>query len=932
MAKGKLEVFEIVPTPANASALVRRFGAKKYGVVTSLSDPFLGTLRSFLEESTLVDLKPFGEFVRQVHTQIEGKSMRLASSRQVLTAIGLACEELPDLGPFTKVRDFPGFHECLAEQFRLLQHWSVSPEGQELEGPTGAKLSALFAISKEVEITLNQGESTFASRLMEDCLEQTLDLDGQEARLLVFCRGELHPLAMQWLRWLVAQGAQVEVVVDRHANGADIFRSSAATINLLGAQPKQPGEANLLLNGLFGSGSATGAPLDFVEVHSLGDPFSEAEWAVRTAAELAETQNVTIFARDSDTYLPVLIAASQRLRVPLRLARRTPLASNGFIKSVRSLLALLGTSDVRPLNQLMRTGYLGSGWSQEVAEAIDRAHLEGGDEWQKLAEYLVDSSVLATLEHISHLRSESKAPKSFLDWHKFLRAAIEQAPWFGELSEKSIDGRDQRAFTAMLSALGQDAVVRHSRLPQEVTFDDWRKVLDQLIEVGDASVPKLAEGIDVATSVDDIGLTGVVIAVGLLEGAFPRRRSENPILSDEDLAAINTNPPIQNSFDTAAAERDHFYRLCAAPSRGLILSYPQVDGERDNIPAFYLEEIKRVCGIKSEIVHPRKLLVPDRAKCHLEPDRKLAEKVESEPVPAPRNQLENEASRDLIRFNRSSIRPVDLRYLNECTFRFLATRELPMPARTTDFWGYLLRVPERANLLTAPDRESAERAMGAAFAEVLDGIKPLLPQWELDLLTHGSDRVFRQWIDREFASRELWSRNPLDTRLGGKLADIGNHAIYDDKLAGVTDANGIRTIHLYRRHAPDKLQKQNRDGLFLEYGAMIETAWANVHEVRVEVEGLGDHRTLFVYQPEDEYPPSSNDDLKVINLGRGEATREELRTQLKDLFGKGLVRAKNADMTATPGDFCTRCQVSDLCRRAQGASEEEDIFAEVSDE
>ena len=930
MAKGKFEVIQTIPSPSIAAGLVQRFGKRSYGVVTSLSDSYLGALRTYLDDTSLVDLKPFGEFVRQVHTQLHGSSPRLASSRQVLTAIELACESLPSLGPFEKVRDKSGFHEVVRDVLRQFQHWDLGFDNAS-DGPVAAKAEALGSIAAEVERTLQEATATSASALMKACLEESLDLDGQEARLLIFNRGELHPLALQWLTWLASQGAEVQLVLDRHATGAPLFRSSAATSLLLDKPSTSPGQGNRLLNNLFTEFESDGPEVDKVEIHTVGDPFAEAEWALRRATALSAEGSVTIFARDRDTYLPVLIAASQRMRVPVRLSRRTPLLANGFVKSLLALFDLLESSDVRKLSALLKSGYLGLGLSAEMANLIEQAHLRGGNEWEELSALTANAELVEglseTIEYLRGLRSSVAAePRTTLDWHGFVRNSVEQAPWFQTVIQRGYDGRDQRAFTALLSALGQDAVVRHANRPEPLSFSAWIKVLKQVLDSGDASVPKPSDGIDVVTSVDEIGLTDYVIALGLLEGAFPRRRSENPILSDDDLAGFSSEPPLSNSFDIAAAERDHFYRLCSCPSRGLILSYPQIDGDRDNIAAFYLEEIRRVCPNVKEFVHPRRDLLPPAEECDLEPDQNLSSALHVSPTPPPSNHLNSEAAKDLIRFDKSAIRPRDLKAMRNCTFQFLAQRRLPTPREQGDYWRRLLRVPDLAHLLTCPDPEFAERSLRSAYHGVLEEIRPFLPAWELDLMEQGSERVFAALIQREFAARVQWHRNPLDTRIGGRLEDFNPIGAYKEVLAGVTEVDSRRILHVYRMNAPEQLTNYNREDLMLEYGSMIEAAWIDVHEVEVEIESLGDRRCKIVFLPEDASYPRSTEELKVLNLGFGEATRDDLRTSLKTLYVDGFRRARSGQMEATPGDFCAFCNVSDLCRRSQNASEEDELF------
>ena len=192
MAKGKLEVISIIPGPKNVARLVQRFGKNEFGLVTSLNDSQLPTLRAELDDQTLVDVKSFGEVVRQVHQLTGLPSRRIATSRQILTALNIVCRNIDASSPFRKVADMPGFHECLLEVFRESGQWGlVGNDGEDFTKILKShdsldKVTELIEIFKEVVEILERANATIVSKMISECLDSQIDMDGQDSRLLFF--------------------------------------------------------------------------------------------------------------------------------------------------------------------------------------------------------------------------------------------------------------------------------------------------------------------------------------------------------------------------------------------------------------------------------------------------------------------------------------------------------------------------------------------------------------------------------------------------------------------------------------------------------------------------------------------------------------------------------------------------------------------------
>ena len=80
----------------------------------------------------------------------------------------------------------------------------------------------------------------------------------------------------------------------------------------------------------------------------------------------------------------------------------------------------------------------------------------------------------------------------------------------------------------------------------------------------------------------------VVFVPGLVERRFPSVARPDPLLLDEERAALAES--VRTSADNQEEERLEFLDACASASERLVLSYPRVDGQsgRDRVPSSFL--------------------------------------------------------------------------------------------------------------------------------------------------------------------------------------------------------------------------------------------------------------------------------------------------------------------------------------------------------
>ncbi|MBS1729057.1 MAG: hypothetical protein JST51_20240 [Armatimonadetes bacterium] len=934
MPKGRLDVISIIPGPKNVTRLVQRFGQNEYGLVTSLNDSQLPMLRAQLGDRTMVDVKSFGEVVRQVHLLTGMPPRRIATSRQILTAISIVCSEIGSDSPFRKVADMPGFHECLLEAFRELGHWGVigatTVDVQRLAAQTGlAKIGELIEIFNEVISLLERANATIVAKMIAECLDTNIDTDGQDSRLQFFMGSTVHPMAIRWIKWLVEEGAEVEVILDRHATDGDIFQLSKVVAAELEVSPAEPGEGSRLINNLFAKEKYSGADLDWVELHCCGDPLAECEWALRRCLEIGDYAATAILTRNLDKYGPILLHAGESLGVPVESRRRIPLLASGFAKVTLAALKAVASDDVRVLATPLKTSYFGI---DDLTQLLNEVHHGPEKDWEALGNYLdhsteIDDSVRVVLSHFRTFRTTCfEKARGPADWHSELKTFLESAPWLDNAQE-----RDLRAQTSMLSNLAQDATIQLIQTPDPMTYHDWLSHAERVWGMSDVSVPSTGDGVLLVSSPEELSDIDNLFVLGMLEGSFPRRRSEDAILSDDlkrRLSELIDGPPMNDSFDIARSERDLFYRVCTCPAKALYFSYPMSDGESDNVPAFYLEEVKRICGIEGAVVHPRRLLTPPVDECQSPRDIAIAERIQHPSLQSVDNVLKDERAVETVRFDMADVNPRSLRSLVECNYKFSAERLLPEQQQANDHWGWLLEVPRRAQLLTISDIRAARAEMKRVLDEYLDELRPRLPAWEFEMMYHGSTRLVEGLVEREFASRDLWGRDPRNTVLDVKFGDPQLNPErfkyrLSGKVEGITDQDGVRIVHLYRRTPPKDTKEAAIDLYLSEYGMYFASAWEGVSEVRLEIDGLSDHRTTLLFS-EFTHLNKQGEQFLVLNLSRQFGNKIELADRMKDLLRNPKAIAVSGQMTTRAGDHCTYCSYADLCRQSLGSSD--DIF------
>ncbi len=87
----------------------------------------------------------------------------------------------------------------------------------------------------------------------------------------------------------------------------------------------------------------------------------------------------------------------------------------------------------------------------------------------------------------------------------------------------------------------------------------------------------------------------VGLLLGVLEGAFPRRLSEDAFLSDEERLELRriTGCMLQTGYERAMDERRRFYLAATQPTETLYAFFPRTEDESEALPSLFLDEVRR---------------------------------------------------------------------------------------------------------------------------------------------------------------------------------------------------------------------------------------------------------------------------------------------------------------------------------------------------
>jgi PD-(D/E)XK nuclease superfamily len=959
MSKEKIRLVAVVPGAANLKPVLEEFLAKGPGIVSAFSDSQLRVLKMLVKDDSDT-VKSFGDVVGSFITRLQGQKLLLAQAGHIEAATSEACFNLPEDSVLAPSSQFAGTHRKIARALADLRDWgfdadSLDGASDKLEGELANKLKSLTFVEREVGESLR----SIARERNADRVAASIGLAGESTdlgRLLIVAGSQISPTQIDWIRWAAEAGASITLIFD--APAGDLFQDARLSMEKMGGKAKTVGKPNRLQSNLF-----TAIPEGlFVEggpdvaIVSAPDTLAECEWALREVlAELSnevELSNIALYCRNPDGYLPLLKAAAQRFEVPLSCSSRGPLLGNSFAKLTLDFLEFCVSDDVRTLNRLLRSSYLALEIEQREAceQALKDAYIRRHEQWSALEgwveEHEEEGSWLTPL--LEWRKDYLRDPATLSTWCERL-VEFGQQPWHEEAlngTEKS-GVRDGYAQSAMQRSLAQYASIDRTKGKRNLSLAQFARTCRRIWEAAEVSAPTDIEAVQVVSSVYELGELQSVYVLGMLEGVFPRRRSEDPILTDADRAAISAlfpdRLPLPNSHSRARAERDEFYRICGAATNRLVFSYPETDDDRDNVRAFYLVEVERALDKDVKFInHARSEITP------LEPlaeaDARLQEALKAAAErPLPNILVREDAKETVSRKAKSFVTPSDLSEVLQCPFRFLAHETLELaPNRRRSRWHNLFSLPAKTGLASLPIKEAAEKALDLALESQLSKLYSDTAEHDLALIRAGGKRLLGEWLEREFASREMWPRDQIidkpsfeNGQMRSKLKAGEGYIYLKGDAPALSYRNGYKILHLFRAAEPwqDGITREDRpwDRLkekeAFEFGLyLLALSTTTSDKVGLEVDSATGSRNLFLMpRPTEPFKNNQASGFKVTVIDQ-EDKAELVRSTAKNIQ-VALRRIQDAEVDAEPGDYCRTCEYGELCRRHLDFGEEEEPFA-----
>lgn len=901
--------------------------------ITAFSSSSIALCRQLFDARANVEICEFGQVVGAVLAERQGVAPLLPAKGLIVAALQHACADLDEDSPFHRVRAYPGFHQLLARAWETTRSYQIELPVPSLAGKTGA-LAAIFSRTEQLLQMLGR-------RFNADAMAACPELEPEAPpfnRLIVVAGSEYRPAEFDWLDWLSTTGVDVNIVAERHAAGSKIFAESDRIEARFGEARIFVNAANPLAESVFAESDTT-AIFD-CEILEAPDVLSECEWVLRRAVDRAEgnPSRVAIFCRNLESYGPILQAVAARFEVPLSVSRRFPLLATSMARTALDVLNACASNDVRNLMRLARSPYFplpSLAARTEFEEACRLAYREHSAAWSEIGRWSEKETSPEWLRSVLAWREVAVAGRTTLEgWRERL---IELATTLGLAHDEEEDSRDQRAVTAMLRSLAHDASVDRITTRRELSVAEFSRACRRLWEREEVSIEPDEGGIQVVSAADQIGPVDTLFVMGMLEGEFPRRRTEDPLFTDDELLLLSPEILIPNSVAKAAAERDEFYRACCAPASALVLSYPRVDEDRDNVPAFYLEEIRRATGLVGVTQFSRSMLVPNEAS--LAADQKLQEALAQSNGWPPPPELVALPAVAIARGAEAIYSPKELADALECPFRYFAKYRLAVkPSHERMRWASLSDLPRQARLADQPDPETATSVLRDKLDEHLGSLMADVLPHDYRLMRSGASRLIDSWVNREFRARAIWPRDnvrwdnvgfehgPLRAKL--KLPD-GRFVQLKGSVPAVSVRGDLEVIHLYKGRDPIVDQSAEGESKIAPHEQMELELYLLMRDARdrpagVEIDHGGGRRLVTVGTAQ--FPRQDiKDEMRSTAFEAFE--RPDLLTAMVQKVQIAVDHIQSGSITPTPEESrCFYCEFGELCRRSHQFSEVDDPF------
>ncbi len=600
----------------------------------------------------------------------------LDSGGRILTLQRALTELAPALKVYRRASQRAAFLESLLAVMEELQAYAIEPETlaekvADLEGESGDKLRDIALLYGVYLAKLNGPGRDARDRLqkLEENLEASGYIDGKDVFLDGFSYFTGRELKI--LRILLRRANSVTVTLLGDTQDRELFSESLRVRGQLYtlardagtacgeetlAPPQPCGALDHLERCFFGPAQTMAGGAGTVALCEAATAYSECEWTAAQILSLVREQGyryreITVTARDLDSYAPALQTAFARCGIPLYYARRSDIlqsavltlllgaldaASGGFeyedvFRCLKTGLAGLTAEECDVLeNYALKWEIRGAMWTRETPWT---AHPDGyGEEWTDEAK--------ARLEAVNELRARVQGPFARLreGVGGSSAAADKVRALYGYLAEIGLPEALQ-AQTEQLFSVGDAQRA-------EETAQLWSilcGVMDQFVEIlGDAvldaeefaqlfrlvltqysvgTIPVTLDAVNVCEMTrNDRHTVRALFLLGANDGVLPAAETGGGVLRDEDREVLEQREIFLAPHGMAQfhLEIQNLYAALAQPTEKLTVSYPVSDGRGgEKRPSFVVGRIARLLpevGITHESAEKEyRLCAPDAA-------------------------------------------------------------------------------------------------------------------------------------------------------------------------------------------------------------------------------------------------------------------------------------------------------------------------------
>jgi hypothetical protein len=953
--RGHVSLIEVTPGfESIRRAVARTVGKRSLTIVSSSNALQLRVQEAFVGDAEFADARASGTLDVVTVSQLVSKLCAAASVPTMPTLdlerqaslIGLVAQGLPNDSAFGSSKHLPGFYRAAAETLQELRHERVRIDS--LAVPAG-KLRDIAALQEGLNDELQRRSHCTLSDKIEALIGAPAVRLSEVSHVLWLPERDWPKLRLELLEWMVRSGIDVDLVTETHPTDDRLFRSGGLLRDKFSTAKVERIDADLTPGSrLFGDTpemTTTGS----LTLMQASDAFIEVEWALRECRRRIrndgfDARDIVLFSRSLETYGPMLRAAADREDLPLAIDYSEPLKAHPFCRYVLQALNSMARSDIGGVVALVRSVYGQVPTEQRSnVEAAIRGLAREDDLWKSIGQEAKSGNLPDWLAAVANWRSIALGgQRKPADWMRGIEQLMASTPWLASSNPREEAARDAMVRSLNIGLLALDAHAGFS-LAEFVEF------ADRTWSAADYRV-RTQGGIRVVSDPFAIGNAKAVIAVGIIEGRFPSRRAEDPILLDRDRVAlqeIDSAWKLADSYERAEDDDRDFYRLLCS-CRDTSLCFPDSIGENPQDRAAYLWELKQFPGVSTETrTFSQRFPKPD--DCLTDRDRVASFVWHCDPGPNPmpstvervkslraaheQSQLAD-LKDDILRAKLGAlpdpVRMAHLRSLAQCPFQYFARHKLGVRSKRGDPMNrVVVNAIRRSNFHAATEDEFRESLLNGLEAELMS-LQGILDEHEMQVVRCAAPTTLDQFAKMEIKARQLWKVTPYQVAPDDDQTGLRRAATFGESKITLSPAIDV----LYKRNGTDDLVPMR-----IGWEVDDEQSKMECHLVMMMHRGSTKYMMFDAYN----YPRRTlfcrREDGRKEGLGSSGNLTIDVGSHLRDLqksvsirMNELLARARSGIPVVQPvPKHCARCDLGSFCRAAPYADPAVDWTAVIEE-